>query len=67
MMRCDTCKRESELVLRVVVAKNYNRALARPLFNCPECYEKKEHTKALRAQGSGLGATAQSPQPSAQS
>ena len=44
-MRCDTCKQESPLVMRVVVAKDYNRALARPLYNCPACFEKKEHTK----------------------
>lgn len=41
-MRCDTCKRETDVVLRVVIAKNYDRSLARPLFNCPACYEKKE-------------------------
>jgi len=44
-MQCDTCKKESPVVLRVVVDKGYNRALARPLFNCPECFEKKEHAK----------------------
>ena len=44
-MRCDTCKRESPVVLRVVIAKDYNRSLARPLFNCPACYEEKEHHK----------------------
>jgi len=44
-MRCDTCQQDSPVILRVVVAKGYNRALARPLFNCPQCYEKKEqHT-----------------------
>jgi hypothetical protein len=25
----------------VVVDAGYNRANARPLYNCPECYEKK--------------------------
>ncbi len=44
-MRCDTCKEESPVVLRVVIAKGYNRALARPLFNCPACFEKKEQSK----------------------
>lgn len=48
-MRCDTCKQESEVVLRVVVAKGYNRALARPLFNCPSCFERKEAQKPYRA------------------
>ena len=45
-MRCDTCKQESAVVMRVMVAKNYNRALARPLFNCPACFEQKEHVKS---------------------
>ena len=62
-MQCDTCKRESPVVLRVVIAKDYNRTLARPLFNCPKCFEKKEQSKALGGQGSGLGAMTQNPQP----
>ena len=41
-MRCDTCKRETTVVMRVVIAKDYNRSLACPLFNCPACFEKKE-------------------------
>ena len=45
-MRCDTCKEESALVMRVVVAKGYNRSLARPVFNCPGCFEKKEQSKS---------------------
>ncbi len=48
-MRCDTCKKESVVVMRVVVDKNYNRALARPLFNCRECFEQKEQVKAQKA------------------
>lgn len=51
-MKCDTCKRESAIVLRVVIAKGYNRALARPIFNCPACFEQKAHSK----ERSGLGA-----------
>lgn len=48
-MRCDTCKQESIVVLRVVVAKDYNRTLARPLFNCPSCFDKKEGMRTQRA------------------
>ncbi len=55
------------MVLRVVIAKGYNRSLARAVFNCPSCYEKKEQTKTLRAEGSGLGAIPPSPQPTAPS
>ncbi len=43
-MRCETCKQESPVVMRVVIAKGYNRALARPLYNCPACFERKEQT-----------------------
>lgn len=46
-MICDTCKRDSPVVLRVVIAKGYNRALSRPVFNCPSCYEKKEQSKSV--------------------
>ena len=47
-MRCDTCKQESPMVMRVVVARGYNRSLARPLFNCPACYAKKEQAKTTQ-------------------
>ena len=47
-MRCDTCKQESAVVMRIVIAKDYNRSLARPLFNCPRCFEKKEQSKKRR-------------------
>ena len=46
-MTCDTCKQESPVVMRVVIAKGYNRALSRPVFNCPSCYEKKEQVKTV--------------------
>ena len=46
-MRCDTCHQDSPVILRVVIAKGYNRALARPLFNCPRCYENKERQKLV--------------------
>ena len=48
MMICDTCKQESPVVMRVVIAKGYNRALSRPVFNCPSCYEQKEQSKHPR-------------------
>jgi len=31
--------------MRVIIAKDYNRSLARPIFNCPSCFEKKEQSK----------------------
>ena len=40
-LTCDTCGKTTPTVSRVVVDSGYNRANARPLYNCPECYEKK--------------------------
>lgn len=48
-MRCDTCKQEHAVVMRVVIAKDYNRSLVRPLFNCPTCFEQKEQLKKAQA------------------
>ena len=47
-MRCDTCKKESLMVMRVVVDKEYNRAMARAVYNCPACFERKEEEKKRR-------------------
>jgi len=44
-MKCDTCGRDVPEVRRVVVAPGYDRTLAKPVYNCPECYEKKEKVK----------------------
>ena len=49
-MRCDTCGKEVKEVRRVVVDKDYDRTLAKPLYNCPECYQKKEDAKAKTGQ-----------------
>ena len=67
-MRCDTCRVDSPVVMRVVVAKDYNRILSRPIYNCQDCFEKKEQSKersGLGVQGSGPLPTAQSPEPRA--
>ena len=47
-MRCDTCKQDSAVVMRVVIDQGYNRALARPLYNCPACFEQKEAGKQAK-------------------
>ena len=39
--KCDSCGREVEEIKRVVIRKNYDRSKAIPLYNCPECFEKK--------------------------
>jgi hypothetical protein len=33
------------MVMRVVVDKDYNRAMARAIYNCPACFEQKEEEK----------------------
>jgi hypothetical protein len=48
MLRCDTCGKETPEVKRVVVDAGYNRANARPVYNCPECYEKKLQERVER-------------------
>ena len=40
-MKCDTCGKETPEVKRVVVDSGYDRTLSKPLYNCPECYDKK--------------------------
>jgi hypothetical protein len=47
-LRCDTCGKETPEVKRVVVDAGYNRANARPVYNCPECYEKKLQERVER-------------------
>lgn len=47
-MRCDTCGKEVEELQRVVVFKGYDRTLARPIYNCPECFKKKEEAKKTK-------------------
>ena len=44
-MKCDTCGKEAKEVKRVIVDTGYDRSLAKALYNCPECYQKKEESK----------------------
>jgi hypothetical protein len=44
-LRCDTCGRPASVVSRVVIDHGYDRSNARPLWNCPECYAKKEQLR----------------------
>jgi uncharacterized Zn finger protein len=52
-MKCDTCGKESQEVKRVVVDAGYDRTLAKPLYNCPDCYQKKEDAKKLKNPSQG--------------
>ncbi len=47
-MICDTCGREVPVVYRVVIDEGYNRIDAKPLYNCPECFEKKNQERMAR-------------------
>ena len=47
---CDTCGRPTSTVSRVVVDAGYNRANARALYNCPECYQKKLQERLPQAE-----------------
>ena len=44
-MKCDTCHKEVPEVSRVVVNVGYNKVTAKPIYNCPDCFAKKEQTK----------------------
>jgi uncharacterized Zn finger protein len=52
-LKCDTCGKETDTVSRVVVDAGYNRANARPLYNCPECYEKKLQERVEKSAAAG--------------
>lgn len=46
------------MVMRVVIAKGYNRALGKALYNCPACFEKKERItqgRGMRGEGQRKG------------
>ncbi len=45
VMKCDTCSKETSEVRRVVIDSGYDRTLARAMYNCPDCYEKKEASR----------------------
>lgn len=44
-MKCDTCGKEVTEVDRVLIYKDYDKTGAKPIYNCKECFEKKERTK----------------------
>ncbi len=44
-MKCDTCGKDVKEVRRVIVDTGYDRTLAKPMYNCPDCYDKKEAAK----------------------
>ena len=54
-MKCDTCGKEVAKVKRIVLEKGYDRIQAKAIYNCEECYRKKEADIEKRVQGNGEG------------
>ncbi len=50
MIRCDTCGKEVREVARVMIDSGYNRTLSKPVYNCPECFLKKEQQRLAEQQ-----------------
>jgi uncharacterized protein with PIN domain len=44
-MRCDTCGKEVDNLLRDVLDAGYNALNKKPLWNCAECYEEKRASR----------------------
>jgi len=46
MLKCDFCGKETDAVMRVALAKNYDRLTIKHdiKYACPECSKKKEKT-----------------------
>jgi hypothetical protein len=57
MILCDTCGKEVPAVARVVIDTGYDRSLSKPLYNCPDCFQKKEQQRT-QAQGQMTNAEA---------
>ncbi len=52
-MKCDTCGKEVFKVKRIVLEKGYDRTQAKAIYNCEECYKKKEADMEKHVQGEG--------------
>lgn len=52
MILCDTCGKQVNSVARVVIDNDYNRSLSKPIYNCDECFLKKEQQRlqSIKAQ-----------------
>jgi len=44
-LSCDTCQKKSDTLYRVVLDKDYNAIIKRPMWNCKECYDKKNRDR----------------------
>jgi len=44
-LECDTCHQKVETLQRVVLLTHYNALNKRALWNCKECYDKKNRDR----------------------
>ena len=49
-MKCETCGKDVTKVKRIVLEKGYDRTQAKAIYNCEECYRKKEADIEKRVQ-----------------
>ena len=49
-MKCDTCHKETKEVRRVIIDNGYDKTLSKAIYNCPECFKKKDEQRK-KAQG----------------
>jgi len=49
-MKCETCGKDVTKVKRIVLEKGYDRIQAKAIYNCEECYRKKETDIEKRVQ-----------------
>ena len=42
LVRCDTCGKMVSTVSRVVIDDGYDRSMSKAIYNCPDCFAKKE-------------------------
>ena len=50
-LSCDTCQKKSDTLYRVVLDKDYNAIIKRPMWNCKGCYEKKNKEREVTSNG----------------
>ncbi len=53
VLHCDTCGKPVTSVARVVIDQEYDRSMSRALYNCPECFKKKEEERHHRLNQAG--------------
>ena len=45
LVRCDTCGKMVTTVSRVVIDDGYDRSMSKAVYNCPDCFAKKEQKR----------------------